>query len=149
MRAERRAVFVEGPPRGEAEHLIAAAVGEDRTSPSDEPVQPSAARDQLVAGPQIEVVRIAEKDLGAERFEIAVRDRFDRALGANGHERRRLHVAVRRRHHAAARAAVAVRDAEGEGHHKNATTVDTEVARRARFFSTMGRVLRLCPCPPC
>ena len=47
-------------------------------------------------------------------FEIAVRDRLDRALRADRHERRRLDRAVRRRHDAAARAAVGVGDAERE-----------------------------------
>ena len=40
------------------------------------------------------------------RFEITMRDTFDGALRADGHERRRLHVTVRRREHAAARFAV-------------------------------------------
>ena len=51
---------------GEAEHLVAAAVGEDRSGPADEAVQPAAPRDQVVAGPQIQMIGVAEQDLGAE-----------------------------------------------------------------------------------
>ena len=89
VRPEARAVFVDGPPRGQAEDLIAAAVGEDRPLPADERVQPAAARDEIVAGPQIQVIGVAEQDLGAERFEIAMRDALHGALRADRHERRR------------------------------------------------------------
>ena len=57
---------------------------------------------------------LLEQDLGAERLEIAVRDALHRALRADRHERRRLDVAVRGRHDAAARAAVGVGDAKAK-----------------------------------
>ena len=60
-------------------------------------------RDQLVPGPQIEVVRVAENDLGPHVFQVLGRERLDGPLGANGHERRGLDDAVRRREMAAAR----------------------------------------------
>ena len=104
-------------PRGEAEHLIAAAVGQDRLRPADEAVQPAAPRDQIVAGPQVQMVGVAEQNLSAERFQIAMRDAFHGALRAHRHERRRLDIAVRRRHHAAPRAPVAVRHAKAEWCH--------------------------------
>ena len=103
-------------PLGEAEDLVAAAVGQDRTPPADEPVQAAAARDQVVAGPQIEMIGVAEQDLGAEPLEIAVRDALDRALRADGHERRRLDLAVRRRQHAGARASIGVVDLKRKRH---------------------------------
>ena len=58
-----RALLVDRPALGEAEHLVAAAVGEDRLRPADEAVQPAAPRDQIVAGPQIQVIGVAEQDL--------------------------------------------------------------------------------------
>ena len=67
-------------------------------------MQAAAPGDQIVAGPQVEVIGVAQEDLGAERVEIAVRDAFHRALRADRHERRRLDVAVRASHDAAARA---------------------------------------------
>ena len=114
MRSELRALLVDRPARGQAEDLIAAAVGQDRFRPADEPVQAAAARDQIVAGPQVQVIGVAQQDLGARSFDIAVRDAFDGALRADRHERRRVDVAVSRRHDAAARAAVGVCHAEVE-----------------------------------
>src|SRR5262249_28612732 len=102
--------------RRQAEHLIAAAVGEDRLGPADEPVQSAAARDQIVAGPQVEMVGVAQQDLGADRFEVAMRDALDGALRADRHERRRLDLTVRRRHPATPRAAIPVYDLKREGH---------------------------------
>ena len=73
MRPEPRALLVDRAPRRQAEHLIAAAVGENRLRPADEAMQPAAPRDQIVAGTQVEVIGVAEQNLGAERLEIAVR----------------------------------------------------------------------------
>jgi hypothetical protein len=87
MRTEARALFGNGPARREAEHLIAAAVGEDRLLPSDEPVEAAHARDEIVAGPQIEVIGVAQQNLRADVFEIAMRHTLHRTLGADGHER--------------------------------------------------------------
>ncbi len=70
VRAELRAVLADPPHRREAEDLVAAAVGQDRAVPADEPVQAAAARDQPVARPQVEVVGVAEDDLGAELLEL-------------------------------------------------------------------------------
>ena len=53
--------------RREAEHLVAAAVGQDRPRPADEAVQAAGARDEIVARPQVQVIGVAEDDLGAER----------------------------------------------------------------------------------
>ena len=78
-------------------------------------MQAATPRDQVVAGPQIEMIGVAQENLGAELLEIAVRDAFHGALRADRHERRRLDVAVRGRHHAAAGAAVGVGDAKAEG----------------------------------
>ena len=114
MRSEVRPVLVDRPPRGEAEHLIPAAVGQDRLRPADEPVEPAPAGDEIVAGPQIQVIGVAQQDLGADRFEIAVRDAFHGALRPDRHERRRLDVAVGGGHDAAARAAVRVCHAKVE-----------------------------------
>ena len=59
---------------------------------------------QLVAGPQGQVVGVAEDDLGADLLEVAVQRGLDRALRADGHERGRLDDAVRRVERAEARA---------------------------------------------
>ena len=94
------------PPLGEAEHLEAAAVGQDRARPADEAVQAAAPRDQLVARPQQQVIGVGEDDLGARILEVAMPNRLDRALRADRHERRRLDDAVRRLELAEARRAI-------------------------------------------
>src|SRR6185295_4230817 len=104
------------PPRGQAEHLIAAAVGENRSGPADEAMQAATARDQIVAGPEVQMVGVAEEDLGAQRLEIAMRDPLHRALRADRHERRRLDGTVRGRHYTATRAPFGMRDAKIERH---------------------------------
>ena len=116
VRLEARAGLVDRAARRETEHLIAAAVGQDRTIPTDEPMQAATTRDEIVARAQVQMIGIAQDDLGADRLEIAVRDAFDGALRADGHERRRLDGAVRGRQHAAPRGAVGVRHTETEGH---------------------------------
>ena len=66
--AERDAVVVDGGERvAEREDLEAARVGQDRPVPAHEPVQPAELGDQLVAGPEVQVVGVAEQDLRAER----------------------------------------------------------------------------------
>ena len=96
VRLELGAVLADDPPLGEAEHLKAAAVGEHRAIPADESMQAAPPRDQLVAGPEEQVIGVAEDDLGAAVGDVAVQGGLDRSLRADGHERRRLHDAVRR-----------------------------------------------------
>ena len=64
-------------------------------------------------------LRVAQEDLGPDRFEVAVHDALHRTLSPYRHERRRLDVAVRRRHDAAPRGAVGVGDAKGKRHLKS------------------------------
>ena len=58
-------------------------------------MQPAAPRDEVVARPQVEVIRVAEDDRRADVLEIARRHRLDRALRADRHEDRRLDRSVR------------------------------------------------------
>ena len=116
MRLEPRALVGDPAHAREAEHLIAAAVGEDRPVPGHEPVQPAAPRDQIVTGPQVQVIGVAQNDLGAERLEAVVERGLHRAARADRHERRRLDAAVRECEGTASRAPVAVGDVEAEGH---------------------------------
>ena len=94
-RAELHALLGDLAQRFEAEHLEAAGVGEDRTAPVHEAVQPAVRAHDLVARPQHQVKGVAEHDVGAEALELFGRHRLDRAVGAHGHEGRRLDHAVR------------------------------------------------------
>jgi len=60
-------------------------------------VQTAQVPDQLVSGPQEQVIRVCEDDAGIQIvFQIALRDSLDRRLRADRHEHGRLHNAVRR-----------------------------------------------------
>jgi hypothetical protein len=92
-------------------------------------VEPAAPRDQVGTGPQIEMVGVAQQDRGADRFEVAMGQAFHRALRPDRHERRRLHVAMRRRHAPAPRAAVGVSHAEAEGSHRSTNRLQSRSMR--------------------
>ncbi len=47
--------------RRETEDLVAAAVSEDRLRPADKPVETAASRDEIVAGPQVQMIGIAQE----------------------------------------------------------------------------------------
>ncbi len=74
--------------RAERENLKAAGVGEEGARPTHEFVKAAHAADYFVAGAEIEMVGVAEDDFCAERFERVLRDGFDGALRADGHEDR-------------------------------------------------------------
>ena len=80
----------------QAEDLETAAVGEDGQAPAHELVQPAEAADELVAGPQVEVIGVAEDDRGAAVEQIAGAQGFYGRLRAHRHEYRRVDDAVRR-----------------------------------------------------
>lgn len=51
---------------------------------------------QLMARPQIKMIRVGENDFRAQLFERLLREGFDGSLRANGQKKRRLHYAVGR-----------------------------------------------------
>ena len=86
MGAEADAFVGDFAELAERENLEAAGVGEHGAGPADEAVQAAHAADGFVAGAEVEVVGVAEDDLGAEDFEDVLGDGFDGAGGAHGHE---------------------------------------------------------------
>ena len=69
-RDEGRAVVVDRRDLGEADQLVAAAVGEDRMVPAHERVEPAGALDEVDPGTQREVIRVAEQDVDAGRAHL-------------------------------------------------------------------------------
>ena len=107
-RAEGDAVGIELAQLAERHHLEAARIGQDRTRPVHEPVQPAQRRHPLGAGPQHQVEGVAQHDLGAGLGDRLRQHRLDGAGGAERHEGRRLDRAVRGRDAAAPRPAPSV-----------------------------------------
>ena len=106
-RPERHPVVVDRDQRvAQREDLEAAGVGEDRPVPAGERVQAAELLDQLVAGPEMEVVRVSEHDRGTERSHLVRVERLDRAFRTDRHERRRRDVAVGRTQDACPRRSV-------------------------------------------
>ncbi len=58
--------------------------------PVHEPVQPAVGCNDVGTGPQQQVKRVAQDDVGPETFELLGRHRFYGAVGADGHEGRCL-----------------------------------------------------------
>src|SRR3989337_696346 len=74
-----------------AEDLIAAAVGEDRTIPADEPVEPSQFRDHPASRSEIEVKGIPQDDLCPAVTDFFRRYPLHRTGSAHRHKYRRVH----------------------------------------------------------
>ena len=62
--------------------------------PAHERMQSTELGDQLLAGPEMEVVRVPEHDLGAERAQLLGVHRLHRCLRPDRHERGGRHVTV-------------------------------------------------------
>ena len=88
--------------RRQREDLEAAAVGQDRTLPAHEGVQPAELLDERLARAQRQVVGVREHDLGAGRAHLIGRQRLERAVRAHRHEGGRREAPVRRREAAGA-----------------------------------------------
>ena len=87
-------------------HLEAARVGQDRTVPAHEAMQPAVRRDHLQPGPQPEMESIAEDNRRADADQFVRGHGFHRAIGAHRHESRRWRHAVRQCQRSASRSAV-------------------------------------------
>ena len=84
--------------------LEAAGIGEDRIGPVHELVQPAELRHPLRAGPQHEVIGVAEHHVGAERLHLIGIHRLHGRRRADRHEGRRADDAARHADLAGARA---------------------------------------------
>ena len=96
VRPEDRFLLGHFDQMGEAIELEAAAVGQDRPFPAHEAVQSAQGGNHLFAGPQREMVGVAQDHFrpgGAELFDLQP---FDARLGSDRHEGRHLHRPMRR-----------------------------------------------------
>src|SRR5690349_24319971 len=81
MRSEFDAVLIYLATLGQAEDLVAAAVGEDRLLPADELVEAATASDELVSRPEHQVIGVSENDAGADVFKVLRSQGLYRTLG--------------------------------------------------------------------
>src|SRR5688572_15337803 len=95
MGAKLDSVLVDLSALRQTEHLVAAAVGQDRLWPANKSMEAAAARDQLVARTEHQVIGVAKNDAGANLLKMLRSQGLNRALGADGHEDGRLDVATR------------------------------------------------------
>src|SRR5579863_6485756 len=92
----------------EAEDLEAAAVGKNGMWPVDEAMQPAGGVDDVEAGTDVEMIRVAEDDLCPHFAQFARVEGLDTALRADRHEDRSVNHAARGRETSEARARVRV-----------------------------------------
>ena len=84
----------DGAELRERENLEAAAVGQDRLVPVHELVETTRGTDDLATRAEIQVVGIAEQDLGAGIGDLLRGEPLDRGLRAHRHEDRRANLPV-------------------------------------------------------
>src|SRR5665213_1745202 len=94
MRAERDPVVVDRAPRLQAEHLVAAGIGQDRTVPRHEPVESAGGGERLAARPQPQMVRVREHDSRADLVQVARFEQLHVGERPDRHEARRRDLAV-------------------------------------------------------
>src|SRR5882672_11229169 len=97
-----------------AKHLKTAAIGEHRTVPGDEMVQPPQIVDELVSRPKIEVVGVSKDDLGAQHLKFLLGNCFDRAGSSHRNKHRSRDISVSRRDLAQTRLSVGIGGSEFE-----------------------------------
>ena len=113
--AERDPVVVErGDGVAQREHLEATRVRQDRATPPREGVEAAELLHEVLPRPEVQVVRVREDDVGAERPHLVRVQGLDGALRADGHERGRADLAVSRRDDARPRGAVRRNDAKAQ-----------------------------------
>src|SRR6202050_3426993 len=116
MRAERNSLFGYLAKLVQAENLEASGVGEDRTRPRHETMQPAELADSFDSGTQIKVISVAEKNLHAKFFEDILRHPFHRGHGADRHEHRGFNYSMRSEQSPGARTFTRSINAKFNGH---------------------------------
>ena len=96
VRLELGSVFGNPSTFSKAEHLIPAAVGQDGSVPSREAVQTSKLANELIAGTQVEVIRVPQDDLSARILHVLEEHSLHGSLRPHRHEGGCLDDAMRR-----------------------------------------------------
>jgi hypothetical protein len=111
--AEGDALLVEREDRvPERKYLEATRIREDRPVPARERVDAAELGDDVLSRPEMQVVRVAEDHMRADRTYLVRMQRLDGGFRSDGHERGRRDVTVGGSKKAGARGAVRGRDRE-------------------------------------
>ena len=111
-RTECHTRLADTPQLAETEHLKPARVGQDRSLPMHEIMQIAMRADNLRARPQHQVEGITENDLRPGRPHLLRRDRLDRTVGTDRHERGRIDLSAFEAQLAAAGMVVGMQESE-------------------------------------
>jgi hypothetical protein len=104
VRLKRNSPFGDLAQIAQAENLVAARVGENGARPRHEAVQPAQAADQLMTGPQEQVIGVGQQDANVQVLgQIPLSQTFDGGLRSHGHEYGRVDGSMRRVQHPGAR----------------------------------------------
>lgn len=96
MGTEGHALFLDGPQRGQAEYLKAAAVRQDGLVPGVETVQTAPGGNEFIARAQIKMIGIAEDDFRPDGVQVVGGNGLDAAHRAYRHEDGRVDRSVGR-----------------------------------------------------
>ena len=104
---------------GETPHLEPAGIGQQQPIPGHEAVQSPHLADEPMPGPQVEMVGVAEDDLGAQLPQIGLAKGLHRSLRPHRHERGGVNTAAGVGEYAGARGGIGVvsgrRELQGHG----------------------------------
>lgn len=94
MRTEHDPIFIDPSKIRKAEDLVPATICEDRPLPGCKPVQPACLFKNLASRSEIQMVSISQDNLGAEFNKFSWLDGLHSTLRSDGHENRRLDLAM-------------------------------------------------------
>ena len=80
---------------GQAEYLVAPAIGQNRAGPAHETMEPTGLADDFQAGPDEQMIGIAQDDRCARFAQFSGIEGFDCGLRAHRHESRSLDLSPR------------------------------------------------------
>ena len=92
---EGHAFIIDLAGLGKREDLETARIGEHGMRPAHEPVQTTQPGNDIIAGAQVEMIRVGEYERGTQFFDLCRRERLNRCLRANGCEDRCDEITVR------------------------------------------------------
>ena len=121
VRAKLDSLLVHPPERPHTENLESTAIGKNWSGPAHKPVQPAQALHRGHAGPQIQMIGVAEYHLRTQIRYLFRCQRLNSGLGSHGHEGWSCHPAMGGHQLAKAGSSLGLLQAKGEGSFRHHT----------------------------